>query len=264
MIRISRPTAPLRLSLTFKAFFSAVSWNISRANPVHRLKDPTLSAFFAAEMHCWRNDLKKNYFWAYSYFFFLFFLSECTLEGKINCKHDEHGMLTKQFQFEYEGRGGICFKLSVSKDDIFFWFTACNCTYDGKTYPYHAVIYNTTDGIGACILATCGPNGTINRTVYECPVTTTPFVFTSSTPITTTTGTFCNNHVEISLFTIERNLPNKISTYLYFQWMNQKVKSQWARLHVPPTVLLLLSRYLLLPFGTQNNGAWLFLDATSL
>ncbi|KYO22187.1 hypothetical protein Y1Q_0000773 [Alligator mississippiensis] len=79
---------------------------------------------------------------------------ECTLEGKINCKHDEH---------------------------------ACNCTYDGKTYPYHAVIYNTTDGIGACILATCGPNGTINRTVYECPVTTTPFVFTSSTPITTTT-----------------------------------------------------------------------------
>ncbi|XP_025063683.1 LOW QUALITY PROTEIN: mucin-5AC [Alligator sinensis] len=79
---------------------------------------------------------------------------ECTLDGKINCKHDEH---------------------------------ACNCTYDGKTYPYHAVIYNTTDGIGACILATCGPNGTINRTVYECPVTTTPFVFTSSTPITTTT-----------------------------------------------------------------------------
>ncbi|XP_019406548.1 PREDICTED: mucin-5AC [Crocodylus porosus] len=78
---------------------------------------------------------------------------ECTLEGKINCTYDKHD---------------------------------CYCTYDGKTYPYQAVIYNTTDGIGGCMVATCGLNGKINRTVYECHVTTTPFVFTSSTPITTT------------------------------------------------------------------------------
>ncbi|XP_043404992.1 mucin-5AC [Chelonia mydas] len=67
----------------------------------------------------------------------------------------------------------------------------CYCTYDGKQYEYEDVIYNTTDGIGGCIIATCGHNGTIDRKVYACstPLTTTPFVFSSSTPISTTTVT---------------------------------------------------------------------------
>nr|XP_032644685.1 mucin-5AC isoform X2 [Chelonoidis abingdonii] len=67
----------------------------------------------------------------------------------------------------------------------------CHCTYDGKQYQYDDVIYNTTDGIGGCIIATCGHNGTIDRKVYACstPLTTTPFSFSSSTPISTTTVT---------------------------------------------------------------------------
>ncbi|KAM9149379.1 mucin-5AC-like [Pangshura tecta] len=67
----------------------------------------------------------------------------------------------------------------------------CHCTYDGKQYEYEDVIYNTTDGIGGCIIATCGHNGTIDRKVYACstPLTTTPFSFSSSTPISTTTVT---------------------------------------------------------------------------
>ncbi|XP_065258681.1 mucin-5AC [Emys orbicularis] len=67
----------------------------------------------------------------------------------------------------------------------------CHCTYDGKQYEYEDVIYDTTDGIGGCIIATCGHNGTIDRKVYACstPLTTTPFSFSSSTPISTTTVT---------------------------------------------------------------------------
>ncbi|XP_030416500.1 mucin-5AC [Gopherus evgoodei] len=67
----------------------------------------------------------------------------------------------------------------------------CHCTYDGKQYEYEDVIYNTTDGTGGCIIATCGHNGTIDRKVYACstPLTTTPFSFSSSTPISTTTVT---------------------------------------------------------------------------
>ncbi|XP_064423157.1 mucin-5AC-like [Latimeria chalumnae] len=73
--------------------------------------------------------------------------------------------------------------------------TACVCVYNGKKYPYGAVIYNTTDGIGGCMTATCGNNGTISRDVYQCSTTTistptTTFVFSTTTQqITTTTST---------------------------------------------------------------------------
>ncbi|XP_076012025.1 mucin-2-like [Genypterus blacodes] len=69
---------------------------------------------------------------------------------------------------------------------------ACCCFINGKNYPYGATIYNTTDGLGHCITAACGPNGTIIREVHSCEITTTsrpsttPFTFT--TVGTTTTG----------------------------------------------------------------------------
>ncbi|XP_070621281.1 mucin-5B-like isoform X2 [Erythrolamprus reginae] len=74
---------------------------------------------------------------------------KCTNEGIISCKYD-----TK----------------------------ACYCYYEGKRYNYNEVIYNTTDGLGSCITAICGVNGTIDRDVYRCAGTTTtpPFVFTTS------------------------------------------------------------------------------------
>ncbi|XP_071894485.1 mucin-5AC [Anas platyrhynchos] len=82
---------------------------------------------------------------------------ECTNHGK-KCKYDEH---------------------------------ECVCTYEGQTYNYNDVIYNTTDGIGGCIVAICGPNGTLQRVVYHCPVSAspTPFQFSTTPPATTSTVT---------------------------------------------------------------------------
>ncbi|OCT83927.1 hypothetical protein XELAEV_18022066mg [Xenopus laevis] len=61
---------------------------------------------------------------------------------------------------------------------------ACSCYYGNMKYNYGDVIYNTTDGIGGCIIATCSANGTINRSVYPCvPSTVAPttFVFDTTT-----------------------------------------------------------------------------------
>ncbi|MXQ90464.1 hypothetical protein E5288_WYG016165 [Bos mutus] len=67
---------------------------------------------------------------------------------------------------------------------------ACTCTYEGRTYAYGDVIYNTTDGLGACLIAICRDNGTIVRRAVECPGTLfkTPFTFTSTAAPPSTTG----------------------------------------------------------------------------
>uniref|UniRef100_A0A3P8ZHK1 VWFD domain-containing protein n=2 Tax=Esox lucius TaxID=8010 RepID=A0A3P8ZHK1_ESOLU len=62
----------------------------------------------------------------------------------------------------------------------------CTCLYNGKQYPYGATVYNTTDGIGNCIVAVCSTNGNITRNLYPCQQTTTPFPVTTS-PLTETT-----------------------------------------------------------------------------
>ncbi|XP_052548735.1 mucin-5AC [Tympanuchus pallidicinctus] len=83
---------------------------------------------------------------------------ECTNHGKI-CKYDEH---------------------------------ECVCVYEGRTYNYTDMIYNTTDGIGGCIVATCGPNGTLQRAVFDCPISvspTIPFYFSTTPPATASTVT---------------------------------------------------------------------------
>uniref|UniRef100_A0AAA9T006 Mucin 5B, oligomeric mucus/gel-forming n=1 Tax=Bos taurus TaxID=9913 RepID=A0AAA9T006_BOVIN len=66
----------------------------------------------------------------------------------------------------------------------------CTCTYEGRTYAYGDVIYNTTDGLGACLIAICRDNGTIVRRAVECPGTLfkTPFTFTSTAAPPSTTG----------------------------------------------------------------------------
>ncbi|XP_055439220.1 mucin-5B-like [Bubalus kerabau] len=78
---------------------------------------------------------------------------------------------------------------------------ACTCTYEGRTYAYGDVIYNTTDGLGACLIAICRDNGTILRRALECPGTLpkTPFTFTftstaappSTTGLVPTPSTVC-------------------------------------------------------------------------
>ncbi|XP_055578552.1 mucin-5AC [Falco cherrug] len=84
---------------------------------------------------------------------------ECTIHGK-KCKYDEN---------------------------------ECVCIYEGRKYNYRDVIYNTTDGTGGCIVAVCGPNGTIERFVYGCPVSTSPttttFHFSTTPPVATSTVT---------------------------------------------------------------------------
>ncbi|XP_055670146.1 mucin-5AC [Falco peregrinus] len=84
---------------------------------------------------------------------------ECTIHGK-KCKYDEN---------------------------------ECVCIYEGHKYNYRDVIYNTTDGTGGCIVAVCGPNGTIERFVYGCPVSTSPttttFHFSTTPPAATSTVT---------------------------------------------------------------------------
>ncbi|XP_027716005.1 mucin-5B-like [Vombatus ursinus] len=67
----------------------------------------------------------------------------------------------------------------------------CTCLYEGHTYHIHEVIYNTTDGLGACLIAICGDNGEIKRMSKECPVmhsTTAPFTFTTSRMPESTAG----------------------------------------------------------------------------
>lgn len=70
---------------------------------------------------------------------------------------------------------------------------ACTCTYEDRTYGYQDVIYNTTDGLGACLIAICGSNGTIVRKAVACPGTpaTTPFTFTTSWVPHSTTSKPC-------------------------------------------------------------------------
>uniref|UniRef100_A0A8C7Q865 Mucin-5AC n=1 Tax=Oncorhynchus mykiss TaxID=8022 RepID=A0A8C7Q865_ONCMY len=62
----------------------------------------------------------------------------------------------------------------------------CTCLHNGKQHRYGATLYNTTDGIGNCIVAVCAANGTITRNISPCQVTTTP-VPTTTSPLTTTT-----------------------------------------------------------------------------
>uniref|UniRef100_A0A8V0ZVI7 VWFD domain-containing protein n=1 Tax=Gallus gallus TaxID=9031 RepID=A0A8V0ZVI7_CHICK len=107
---------------------------------------------------------------------------ECTNHGKI-CKYDEH---------------------------------ECVCIYEGRTYNYTDMIYNTTDGIGGCIVATCGPNGTLQRVVYDCPISTsptTPFHFSTTPPATASTGIIFYNCTE-------SNVKKK---YSFFSFRTDKV-----------------------------------------
>nr|XP_020826505.1 mucin-5B [Phascolarctos cinereus] len=67
----------------------------------------------------------------------------------------------------------------------------CTCTYEGHKYHRHEVIYNTTDGLGACLIAICGDNGEIKRISKECPMmpsTMAPFTFTTSRTPESTAG----------------------------------------------------------------------------
>ncbi|XP_043915137.1 mucin-2-like [Protopterus annectens] len=79
-----------------------------------------------------------------------------------------------------------CESCICTKDGIICKYSteACYCIYNNVTYPYGSVIYNTTDGTGGCIIARCGANGTVNRIIYPCPISTTmpPTTYRTATP----------------------------------------------------------------------------------
>uniref|UniRef100_U3KBH6 Mucin-5AC n=1 Tax=Ficedula albicollis TaxID=59894 RepID=U3KBH6_FICAL len=81
---------------------------------------------------------------------------------------------------------------------------SCNCIYEGNSYKYGELIYNTTDGTGWCISATCDANGTISRDIFKCGIfTTTPFTFSTSQPTTTSemnTAFLTNSVFSVSLW----------------------------------------------------------------
>ncbi|XP_075422984.1 mucin-5AC-like [Ascaphus truei] len=63
---------------------------------------------------------------------------------------------------------------------------ACYCDYNVHIYAYNEIIYQTYDGQGHCLTATCGVNGTIIKTINPC---TTPHPQTTlkvSIPVKTT------------------------------------------------------------------------------
>ncbi|XP_072373786.1 uncharacterized protein [Scyliorhinus torazame] len=91
--------------------------------------------------------------------------------------------------------------------------SACTCIYDGKTFHEGDIIYHTTDGIGGCIEAVCGVNGTIIRKVYPCtprtsaiPSTTLAFE-TTSPPKTTSTTKSTSEPNETTLTTTSTTIP---------------------------------------------------------
>ncbi|XP_076011987.1 mucin-2-like [Genypterus blacodes] len=96
---------------------------------------------------------------------------------------------------------------------------ACCCFINGKNYPYGATIYNHTDGLGQCMTAACGPNGTIIREVYSCVTTTTsrpsttPFTFTTERDVgTSTTGVPTTTKKESTTGPIVTTMPQKGTT----------------------------------------------------
>ncbi|KAM6989182.1 mucin-2-like [Tautogolabrus adspersus] len=72
--------------------------------------------------------------------------------------------------------------------------TFCRCYAYGKIYNYGEVIYDTNDGIGSCMKAVCGANGTIERATYSCTTTTTTGPTTTPFTFTTTTGNNDNSY----------------------------------------------------------------------
>ncbi|CDR00121.1 unnamed protein product, partial [Oncorhynchus mykiss] len=88
----------------------------------------------------------------------------------------------------------------------------CTCLHNGKQHRYGATLYNTTDGIGNCIVAVCAANGTITRNISPCQVTTTP-VPTTTSPLTTTTVHATTTLKPTTVFHFTTSEPTSTSTW---------------------------------------------------
>ncbi|XP_016414652.1 mucin-5AC-like [Sinocyclocheilus rhinocerous] len=77
-----------------------------------------------------------------------------------------------------------------------FDVNACTCQYNNMEYNFGDIIYHTTDGLGGCITGRCSVNGTIERTLIPCEITTVP----TTTSTVTTTQTLTANPTTVFVF----------------------------------------------------------------
>ncbi|XP_063293575.1 mucin-5AC-like [Pelobates fuscus] len=86
----------------------------------------------------------------------------------------------------------------------------CQCEYDDHMFKFNETIYNTTDGIGHCIVAICKENGTIYRNIYPCATAvTTPFTFTT---VSRTVSTVVSPRTSTVSTVVSSRTPTQTST----------------------------------------------------
>ncbi|XP_047196243.1 mucin-5B, partial [Hippoglossus stenolepis] len=109
---------------------------------------------------------------------------KCVKWNQCGC-YDDRGT---HYSVGDEAPSNNCYTCSckVSGMSCSYNMSSCTCFVNGKYYGYGETIYSTTDGLGNCITAMCGANGTVNRKVNPCLTTTTPGP--TSTPFTFSTG----------------------------------------------------------------------------
>ncbi|XP_041522468.1 mucin-5AC [Microtus oregoni] len=102
----------------------------------------------------------------------------------------------------------ICTKNGVSCS---YNVSACVCTYSGQDFHHGEVIYDTTDGMGGCISAHCGANGTIERITDTCSPTTPvpPTTFSFSTPVVMTSVPPSSTHPSPTLSVVYTGSPSR-------------------------------------------------------
>ncbi|MBN3291677.1 MUC5B protein, partial [Polypterus senegalus] len=113
---------------------------------------------------------------------------KCVARKDCGCydKQDRHYQLGEKMPSSNVCQTCVCSQKGVQ---CHYDVMACKCIYNMKEFPLNAVIYNTTDGLGDCITATCKENGTIQRDMFPCAATTTAsttaFVFNTTVPPST-------------------------------------------------------------------------------
>ncbi|XP_028285773.1 mucin-5AC-like [Parambassis ranga] len=89
-----------------------------------------------------------------------------------------------------------------SKTKCSYDVQACTCYYRGRVYKYNQTVYETHDGDGTCITASCGKDGNITRIMRICTTTTTTtFTFTTTSEKTTTDLTTITTEAVTTLVT---------------------------------------------------------------
>uniref|UniRef100_A0AAZ3SQ38 Uncharacterized protein n=1 Tax=Oncorhynchus tshawytscha TaxID=74940 RepID=A0AAZ3SQ38_ONCTS len=158
---------------------------------------------------------------------------------------------TGECEWHYKACGAQCMKTcrnpSGDCSSLIPALEDCTCLHNGKQHPYGETLYNTTDGIGNCIVAVCASNGTITRNISPCKVTTTP-VPTTTSPLTTTTVHATTTQTSTTTLKPTTVLNNKMGEWVYL--------SLWCNACVFNPVCACLSNCFPLSNQWQNGESW--------